>query len=282
MVSAAGGSYEYEKLRSALMAIVPSVKRDDRDENSTGSYQQQNGKNKTYYGNKHGQGGRINKVNMVDEEAEDDANLLDEGGSMVGDGDHVDDNENPDDLEKQAQVLMTQASKRRAEIEKGRGYQQKESAEERSKRIKEMKSRMACSACRAHGKVVYGHWHDDRECQELNAQDNITYHRVFFPFESPNNIMKIPRIAYFHIVLAEFVFFFGGGGHLRCSFLPPLRPQTLPSDVARLRLFAGGKEIFENVERSQVAGGQVMICAIGSINSYDFHIIGDKLINPIT
>ena len=101
---------------------------------------------------------------MVDEEAEDDANHLDEEGSMVGDGDHVDDNENPDDLEKQAQVLMTQASRRRAEIEKGRGYQQKESAEERSKRIKEMKSRMACSACRAHGKVVYGHWHDDREC----------------------------------------------------------------------------------------------------------------------
>ena len=30
VVSAAGGSYEYEKLRSALMAIVPSVKRDDR------------------------------------------------------------------------------------------------------------------------------------------------------------------------------------------------------------------------------------------------------------
>ena len=27
-----------------------------------------------------------------------------------------------------------------------------------------MKERMSCSACKAHGKTVYGHWHGDAAC----------------------------------------------------------------------------------------------------------------------
>ena len=36
---------------------------------------------------------------------------------------------------------------------------------------------------------------------------------------------------------------------------------------------------FEDMEKTDGMG--LIICAIGSINSHYFHIIGDKLINPI-
>ena len=67
-------------------------------------------------------------------------------------------------LEHQAQVLMTQAAKRRAGHEKARGFQKQEGQSERDARVAEMKSRMCCSACKAHGFTRYGHWHNDKEC----------------------------------------------------------------------------------------------------------------------
>ena len=33
---------------------------------------------------------------------------------------------------------------------------------------------MACSACRAHGKTVYGHWHNDPECPYKAKSVNVT------------------------------------------------------------------------------------------------------------
>ena len=49
-------------------------------------------------------------------------------------------------------MLLTQAAKKRAQIEV------------REARIKEMESRMPCSACKAHGRTVCEHWHGDAEC----------------------------------------------------------------------------------------------------------------------
>lgn len=74
------------------------------------------------------------------------------------------DDEDIAELEEQAQVLMTQAAKRRAANERGRGFQKAESQEERERRVKDMKSRLCCSACKAHGFTRFGHWHNDREC----------------------------------------------------------------------------------------------------------------------
>ncbi|CAE7241378.1 unnamed protein product [Symbiodinium necroappetens] len=67
-------------------------------------------------------------------------------------------------LEGELEVLLTQAAKKRAQIEKARGFNKIENPEDREKRIKSMKERMSCSACKAHGKTVYGHWHGDAAC----------------------------------------------------------------------------------------------------------------------
>ena len=75
-----------------------------------------------------------------------------------------DEGQDADQLEGELEVLMTQAAKKRAQIEKARGFTKNESAEDRERRIKSMKERMPCSACKAHGKTVYGHWHGDAVC----------------------------------------------------------------------------------------------------------------------
>ena len=72
--------------------------------------------------------------------------------------------EDADELERQAQVLMTQASRRWAQVEQARGYVKSETKDQRDRRISDMKSRMACSACKANGVTSYGHWHSDKEC----------------------------------------------------------------------------------------------------------------------
>ena len=46
----------------------------------------------------------------------------------------------------------------------GKGGGKGESADARAKRIAELKQKMPCSACKANGKTVYGHWHGDAEC----------------------------------------------------------------------------------------------------------------------
>ena len=67
-------------------------------------------------------------------------------------------------MEKEAEILLTQAAKRRSQAEKGRGYQRVESSSEREARVTSMKAQMACSACKAHGLTVFGHWHADKAC----------------------------------------------------------------------------------------------------------------------
>ena len=71
-------------------------------------------------------------------------------------------------LEREAEVLLTQAKKRRAETENARGYfkgaGKGADAKGMSDRVRQMKARMPCSRCKEHGKVVYGHWKDDLEC----------------------------------------------------------------------------------------------------------------------
>ena len=58
-------------------------------------------------------------------------------------------------LEAELEVLMTHAAKQRAAIEQSRGFRTPESAEAREKRIKDMKARMPCSACKAHGHKLF-------------------------------------------------------------------------------------------------------------------------------
>ena len=70
----------------------------------------------------------------------------------------------PEELEGELEVLLTQAAKKRAEIQKARGFSRSESSQAPEARIREMKSRMPCSACKAHGKTSFGHWHGDPEC----------------------------------------------------------------------------------------------------------------------
>lgn len=149
VVAAAGGSYQYERLRSALVALVPTVRKDDGE-----TVRHQHG------GNAKGKFGprKVHGVNAVDEGEHDD------------DG-HDHENNEPDEeedaaqaLEKEAQVLLTQAAKRRSQAEKARGFQRMESTAERDARVESMKKRLACNACRAHGIVAFGHWHADPDC----------------------------------------------------------------------------------------------------------------------
>lgn len=161
VITASGGSYQYERLREALVAIVPTVKREGQDESSS-SQPTTTGK-KMFYSKK-----VINKVNMVDEQDE----TMPDGGEeeKTHEPGEVEDEAEIEEMERQAQVLMTQASRRRAKVEQNRGFQRQETADQREARIQEMKSRMCCSACKAHGKTVYGHWHGDPVCPFYGQQ----------------------------------------------------------------------------------------------------------------
>lgn len=140
---------------------MPTVKRESQDESSS-SQPTTTGK-KMFYSKK-----VINKVNMVDEQDETmPAGGEEEKTHEQGDGE---DEAEIEEMERQAQVLMTQASRRRAKVEQNRGFQRQETADQREARIQEMKSRMCCSACKAHGKTVYGHWHGDPVCPFYGQQ----------------------------------------------------------------------------------------------------------------
>ena len=149
VVAAAGGSYQYERLRSALVALVPTVR---KDEGETMRHQPSSN-HKGKFGPR-----KIHGVNAVDEGDQEEAEHL------HGDLERDDGDEEAQALEKEAQVLLTQAAKRRSQAEKARGFQRMESSSERDARVESMKSRLACNACRAHGVVAYGHWHADPEC----------------------------------------------------------------------------------------------------------------------
>ena len=145
VVSASGGEYDYVKLRRALMAIVPKVKReDDTTSAPRPSFRQWKGKN-----------GNPKQVHATTEEDEDAA---------AAQGEDQPDEVDPEELESELEVLLTQAARKRAKVERARGSAKGESSQARESRIKEMKSRMPCSACKSHGKTVFGQWHSDAEC----------------------------------------------------------------------------------------------------------------------
>ncbi|CAE7336253.1 RE2 [Symbiodinium sp. CCMP2592] len=147
VVAAAGGQYDYNKLRAAVMAIVPQV---NKEEESSA-------------------GGSANPGRQWRKApAKVHATVEDEN---IGTGETEEDNDDmiPEALEEELQCLLTQAAKKRAQVEKARGFsstasRKNETPEARAKRIAELKQRMPCSACKSHGRTSYGHWHSDPEC----------------------------------------------------------------------------------------------------------------------
>ena len=143
VVAAAGGQYDYPKLRAAVMAIVPQVsKEEENPAPSTGSRMWKHGPARVH-------------ATTEPEEAEEQEEPPEEEGDTAR-------------LEAELEVLMTHAALKRAAIEQSRGFKTPESSEAREKRIKDMKARMPCSACKAHGHTVYGHWHSDPACPYRN------------------------------------------------------------------------------------------------------------------
>ena len=162
VVSTAGGIYDYAKLRSALVAIVPHVGVADH-----GSGEDRRGHHGDFRRGRSPGPRSSHKVHAV-VEGEDDGR--DEADSKMSDGDY-DGDCGADDLELEAEVLLTAAARRRAEHSKNRGFHRSESPQAREKRIESMKQRMACAACRANGKLVYGHWHSDPACPYYGKSD---------------------------------------------------------------------------------------------------------------
>ena len=80
-----------------------------------------------------------------------------------------------EDLEAELSVLLTHAARKRAQVERARGFSRgdrSETSDQRSARIADMKARMPCSACKSHGKTVYGHWHGDEACPYYGEKGN--------------------------------------------------------------------------------------------------------------
>lgn len=154
VVSSAGGVYDYQKLRSALVAIVPQVRRQD------GDHQQEERKQQAGYVRGRGNGTpRANKVHAVLDEQDEDY-----GGSEHGEEDPLEGMSEAEGLELEAEVLLTAAARKRAEHSRNRGFNRSESPQARERRIADMKKRIPCAACRSNGKLVYGHWHSDPSC----------------------------------------------------------------------------------------------------------------------
>ena len=157
VVAAAGGEYDYHKLRAAVMAIVPQVNKEDEHQSSHHS------------GGQHQrQWRKASKVHATTQEDSED---------VIPEGDGEEDpTMGPDQLEEELQVLLTQAAKKRAQVEKARGFSsgkggsRGETPEARAKRIADLKQRMPCSACKANGRTSYGHWHGDPECPFHKSQ----------------------------------------------------------------------------------------------------------------
>ena len=171
VVSSAGGVYDYHRLRAALVAIVPQVRRHDFDESSK--------KDQMAQVRGRSPGARPHKVHAVLDEGSEAREPEDGGGSDLEEHEGC----QAEELEMEAEVLLTAAARKRAQFTKGRGFEKSrsESPQTRQKRIEEMKKRMPCAACKAAGRLVYGHWHSDSECPEYQkkAQDKPTSKPVF-------------------------------------------------------------------------------------------------------
>ena len=111
VVSSAGGEYEYSRLRSALVAIIPQVKRQEMEEPAS----KPQGGHKGF-----GRGGyhrSSNRVHAVDQGGEQSGEEEPEGAPEDLDGD-----EEAEQLELEAEVLLTHAARKRAEATKNRGF----------------------------------------------------------------------------------------------------------------------------------------------------------------
>lgn len=150
VVSSAGAEYDYGKLRSALVAIVPQVKRQEGEDHGTSRWHPRPKSSS-------------NRVHAVDQDEEQPMEQAGDGGDP--------DSDEPDaeQLELEAEVLLTHAARKRAEANRNRGFAKRESSLERNKRISEMKKRMPCAACKSKGITAYGHWHGDPECPSKGA-----------------------------------------------------------------------------------------------------------------
>ncbi len=178
VVSAANGQYEYTRLRQALVAIIPDVNKHNFDGASTQQGQpSQSGGHRKWQSHK-----KVtvsHRVNAVEGEAE---------------GDHDEDTiSEAGEMEREAEILMTQAAKKRNEVEKARGFSQgnKETPEDRQKRITALKQRLPCSACKAAGVVAFGHWHSDPECpQQGKASGTFVVENAHGEEESEENDLE--------------------------------------------------------------------------------------------
>ena len=168
VVSSAGGVYDYARLRSSLVAIVPQVHRHDGDDRKPQGHDSRRGRSPTPH-----------KVHAV----------LDDGGgdetAEVGTNEPSSEL-SAEDLEMEAEVLLTTAARKRSEFHKNRGFNRSESPQSRERRISEMKSRMPCSACKAAGKLVYGHWHSDPECPEFGKKSSSKPSKSVFVVSQPD------------------------------------------------------------------------------------------------
>ena len=154
VVSSAGGEYDYARLRQALVAIVPQVRRANDEHGDRSNLGKPRWPTRDKMGSK--SSSRVHMVGEADPEHHDGAA---EPVEEVPASD-----QECDEMEYEAEVLLTHAARKRAEAEKNRGFNRPESTQDREKRIQEMKKRMPCAACKANGKTVYGHWHSDEVC----------------------------------------------------------------------------------------------------------------------
>jgi hypothetical protein len=79
------------------------------------------------------------------------------------------------ELEREAEILLTQAKKKRSEAEQARGYFRKPGGKEQEERLRQLKAKLPCTRCKSHGKVVYGHWKDDDACPYKSKGDKTNF-----------------------------------------------------------------------------------------------------------
>ena len=104
VVAAAGGEYDYAKLRAAVMAIVPQVNKEEDGSRHHGH----GGGNRQW--RKSPSTAKVHATTQDETESADATTEDDEEGQLI-----------PEMLEEELQVLLTQAAKKRAQVEKARG-----------------------------------------------------------------------------------------------------------------------------------------------------------------